>query len=99
MIFRLTTGYFVWNLHAWLMVFVLSAIILSLFITRTAKKRGGRCVDIGERIDRTLPIDPFWDAALHFLNECISPWKKWGPGHLISVLVLTFLFVVAVFSK
>lgn len=99
MIFRLTTGYFVWNLHAWLIVFVLSAILLSLFVSYTIKKRGGRCVAIHDRVERSFPLDPFLLALLRFLNECMLPWKDWGPGHLLSVLVLLFLFTIAVFFK
>ena len=42
MAFRISTGFFIWDVYRWLLVFLLSALVAWLVVNIAVRRRGGR---------------------------------------------------------
>ncbi|MDD4159899.1 MAG: hypothetical protein PHO18_03015 [Synergistaceae bacterium] len=101
MMSTLETGYFIWNLSAWLKISLFSAGVFCLLTFIIKKKTGGSLVS--SRTARkciTNHEDNFFQQnASLFRNRIMQPWFDLPFLHILSITVLFLLFIVALFSK
>ena len=100
MISTLETGYFIWNFTAWIKIFLLSAVIFCFLIYVIKKKTGGNLIsskkmrEYGE--DQDEVISEQRTAMLR--SKIMGPWFDFPFLHLLSMVLLSLLFAVALFS-
>ena len=99
MISTLETGYFIWNISAWLVMFLFSAGIFCLATYIIKKRTGGDLVSNkmirGCREDVEESFFEHW-ASL-FKSKIMEPWFDFPFSHIISIIVLFIFFAVALF--
>lgn len=100
MIFRIATGFFIWDVYKWLLVFLLPALLACLAVNSALKIRGGRLVPkkhhkVHDHAEM-LPAERF---AAAFSKTFVEPWGNLSASPLIGIAALTLLLVIAVFSR
>ncbi|MBR4400388.1 MAG: hypothetical protein IKT09_01705 [Synergistes sp.] len=97
MLFKITTGFFVWDVLKWLLLFaVTSSIFLSA--VRYAVRRGGikrpeNRNSIGDDSAGAFSSD----SARCFLEVCVKPWTDHPLCPLFGMGALLLFFVTAIF--
>ena len=101
MISTLETGYFIWNISAWLVMFFFSAGIFCLATYIIKKRTGGDLVSnkmirgCREEFEESF----FEQKASFFKSRIMEPWFDFPFSHILSIIVLFLLFIVALFSN
>lgn len=99
-LFRITTGFFTWDVYKWLMVFLFAAALFSAIIALSLRGRGGRL--IYERKRRMMEYSEITQEELSvaaFAKLAIEPWIKSPYGGLLGILTLLLLFAAAIFLR
>ena len=101
MISTLETGYFRWNLSAWIRIFLFSAGIFCLIIFIIEKRTGGNLVSTKTTrgCNEDLEESFFEQKVGMFKSRIMEPWFDFPFSHIISIIVLFLLFAVALFSS
>lgn len=101
MIFRLETGYFIWNLYAWAAVFLLSTAVVCGAVYAIYSITGGRLLnekDIVPKKDGWLD-ETAEHSASSFMDKTVAAWAKLPFCHMLMIAALTLLFMSALFSS
>lgn len=101
MIYRISTGYFSWNIMAWDSLFIFMSIVIILFSMAIMRRTG---VDFSEEplcednlkdlTDRKEIVDVVSENA----SEAYESWKYWSYFELAELMALAALFIIAVVS-
>ncbi len=100
MIFRLETGYFVWNFFAWAGIFFFSALFFCLFIYLRKTKVGGYFIKEEQAVLRDVngSARNFENKVSDFKEKSFDPWLEKPFCHALTIVVLFVLFMIAIFS-
>ncbi|MEG1824404.1 MAG: hypothetical protein RR501_06485 [Cloacibacillus sp.] len=99
-LFRIATGFFIWDVYKWLSVFLLAAIILGFFISAAVRVHGGRLVreDRARRMEYSGVFDiERFAAAITKLT--VEPWAEMPACGLICLAALVLFFAAAIFLR
>lgn len=98
--FKLSSGYFTWNVSAWVLVFCFSAVIISASISFFLNKRGMRYVPLSQtRTDcKDNVFAALGNVTVLFVNSFTSPWMNKPYAVMVGIFALTLLFIIAVYS-
>ena len=98
--FKLTTGYFTWNLLRWVTVFLFTLIVVVLveryFITLSEEKGRTACRK-NRRKKKTLVYERFPLNTSRMLSEYVDRWFKSGYVEVYMFIVFLLLSCAAVF--
>lgn len=95
----LSTGYFAWNVMSWLLIFLFTAAVFSLFIYLGLRSRGGRLVHIpSSSVRGTSAPGDFEKATCRFRDEYIQPWASLPQSQTLLLVAILLLLLVALFS-
>lgn len=99
-LFRIATGFYIWDVYKWLSVFLFTAFAAALYISLCVRRRGGRLAPEkrGDRMDSAgaYPIERFGGA---FVKVIMDPWEEMPSCGLIALAVFFIFFVVAIFAR
>jgi|GEM_PF-5831733 len=101
MISTLETGYFIWNLSAWLKIFLLSAGVFCLLTFIIKKNTGGSLVSkkMMRGCERDIDEGFFGQTASSLRSRIMQPWFDFPFSHILCIVLLFLFFAVALFSK
>ena len=98
MAFRISTGFFIWDVYKWLLVFLLSALVAWLAVSVAVRRRGGRLFpeprQSAQKSSAVLPVEIFIAA---FSRLFIEPWGELPSCGIFGIAALVILFVTAIF--
>lgn len=98
MAFRISTGFFIWDVYRWLLVFLLSALVAWLVVNIAVRRRGGRLFPEPahnmQEHSGVLPVERF---IAGFSRIFIEPWGELLSCGLFGIAALLILFVTAIF--
>lgn len=98
MVFRISTGFFIWDVYKWLLVFLLSALVAWLAVSVAMRRRGGRLFpkprQSAQKSAAALPVETFIAA---FSRLFIEPWGELPFCGILGIAALVILFVTAIF--
>lgn len=99
-LFRIATGFYIWDVYKWLSVFLLTAFAAGLYISVSVRYRGGRLVPErrGGKMDYSglYPIERFGAEIARLI---FNPWAKKPAAGLIALGVLAVFFYTAIFLR
>ncbi|MCF0247607.1 MAG: hypothetical protein HUJ86_03275 [Synergistes sp.] len=98
--FRISTGFYIWDVYKWLLVFMLSLFLVWLAVSLAVTRKGGWIFPESEKEmpqkSRRLPIER---ALTYFTRNFIEPWESIPVCGLLGIAGLTLLFVTAIFLR
>lgn len=98
MAFRISTGFFIWDVYKWLLVFLLSALVAWLVVSIAVKRRGGRLFpEPRRRVQEQSAVLPVERFIAGFSRVFIEPWGELPSCGLFGIAALTILFVITIF--
>ena len=97
MLFKITTGFFVWDVLKWLLLFAVTSSVF-LYAVQYAVRRCGikRPENRGSTGNESAGAFSY-DFTRRFLEACIKPWTDHPLCPLFGMGALLLLFVTAVF--
>lgn len=97
MIFKISTGFFVWDVFKWLLLFAVTAFLFLCAVEHAVKRGGVKLSDNGAPAGDEPAAAFHSDLARRFLEECIEPWTVLPLCPLFGIGALLLLFVTAIF--
>ncbi|MBQ9881468.1 MAG: hypothetical protein IJM42_02525 [Synergistes sp.] len=97
MIFKISTGFFVWDVLKWLLLFAVTSLLFVSAVQYAVKRGGIRLSDKGASAADEAAGAFSSAAARRFAEECIKPWTGHRLCPIFGIASLLLLFVTAIF--
>lgn len=98
--FKLTTGYFTWNLLRWITVFLFTLIVVVLverYFIKLSEEKGVTACRKNRRKKKALVYERFPLNTSRMLSEYVDRWFKSGYVEIYMFIVFLLLSCAAVF--
>lgn len=98
--FRIVTGFFIWDVYKWLMVFLIAALMAGLAISLAIRSRGGRL--ISSELRRGMEYSGLFSCEITvaaLVKLAVEPWSGRPAVGLFGIALLVLFFYIAIFLR
>ena len=96
----LATGYFIWNILAWISIFLFTALILCAAVYIAVSRRAGRLVHIPQSLERRgIVLWGFEIVLRNFRVNFTDPFVSSPMCHAAALAAIAALLFAALFSE